>query len=1189
MADLSKSGTPTVVLASLMLLTLSLLAAVTTPTQAGAQSEPDPIRVRVSGSNGDETFQVLADAVLLGEYVAGQEWSIVSVDAPAGTSVRDLEVRFINDAFEPGVFDRNLFVDYLELDGERFEGESESTYSTGAWTQAEGCTSGFSESEAVPCNGSLFFDREALVLRAKGATGEERIEIAANGWVLSDHVLGSEWEQVRVPVPFGFDPDLVSVELTNDKFDPSNQYADRNVEIDWMQLGDELIQAESPLVYSTGSWDSSTGCEPGRKSTQVINCDGGLQFLFLEAEDTVVRANVRGQTGTEKFELRHGDEVLVSETASQAWTEFVSVVNGPVSETVRVSFLNDLFVGGYDRNLEVDWIEIGYTVLESESDTTVSTGTWTSENGCAEGSWQSEVLHCNGSLVFTPDQAMVNNDAVVLADGAESTNDSTVRAELVAPQGMQPTEMRISTGSVENSAWLSFRETTNVEFTDGDGIKRVSVQFRDAKGNVTPVFYDEILLDRSPPEVEIESISDGERIDLGEDGTQTGSFPLAGTVAEDVQTVLVRAGGEEVEVPVDNGSFELEATAPESGTHSYEVVSRDELGNESVETVTIDVTVAGPEETLFQPELILIETLDQDVVSFDAESGMISFDGDKTEIAEPGAILSVAPNEHMPLGHLGRVVEATATEGGTVVRTEPAVLEEAFRQLDLEIGELDEDLGEPGEDLGGLVEAESFDLTPGAITPRQSGPSVSSQDLGNSVSRTVSLNSTIVSGNNASLRTEGSLTASLYAKGSLDLNCRWFRCNPKWSLVLSGTARGQIEVIANAKGSIEGSKTLFTGPVGSPVQVGPVTVTVRGEVTVSGRASGQAEVRSGKISGNAYGRISVVNNNASATGQIRGGLSSQPSATASASISVSASVALGLYAWDAVGGEVTAKIGPRLELRQNNNEVRGSVYMDSSVTGEARLQVPVIGNTIANYGPKTIISDSVFLKSFFYNVPQPTTTTTTVPGPGPTTTTTVPGGGSTTSTTTTIVDSGGPMRVSFIENPFVCDGQTRNLGTISGARSGERITFSSPTLGSLIPGTANNTGALTMIWTCDPQGAGASHTVTARGERSGRTVTFVVTQRATPTTQGLSVSFTENPFRCDGGVRQFGRVSGAAAGETITFTSPSLGELLPGTADGNGGVNIQWVCGPPGVGTTWTVNARGTTTGRTVSFQVTGR
>ena len=85
----------------------------------------------------------------------------------------------------------------------------------------------------------------------------------------------------------------------------------------------------------------------------------------------------------------------------------------------------------------------------------------------------------------------------------------------------------------------------------------------------------------------------------------------------------------------------------------------------------------------------------------------------------------------------------------------------------------------------------------------------------------------------------------------------------------------------------------------------------------------------------------------------------------------------------------------------------------------------------------------------------------------------------------------------------------------------------------------------------------------------------------------LSVSLTENPFVCDNGVRQFGTVSGAAAGERIDFASPGLG-LLPGTADGNGNLNIRWQCGPSEAGMSWTVSATGSSSGRTGSFTVTG-
>ena len=57
---------------------------------------------------------------------------------------------------------------------------------------------------------------------------------------------------------------------------------------------------------------------------------------------------------------------------------------------------------------------------------------------------------------------------------------------------------------------------------------------------------------------------------------------------------------------------------------------------------------------------------------------------------------------------------------------------------------------------------------------------------------------------------------------------------------------------------------------------------------------------------------------------------------------------------------------------------------------------------------------------------------------------------------------------------------------------------------------------------------------------------------------------------------------GASPGEQITFTSPQLGTLLPGTANGSGVLSIRWQCNPNEAGTSWTVTARGSSSGRTV-------
>jgi hypothetical protein len=80
--------------------------------------------------------------------------------------------------------------------------------------------------------------------------------------------------------------------------------------------------------------------------------------------------------------------------------------------------------------------------------------------------------------------------------------------------------------------------------------------------------------------------------------------------------------------------------------------------------------------------------------------------------------------------------------------------------------------------------------------------------------------------------------------------------------------------------------------------------------------------------------------------------------------------------------------------------------------------------------------------------------------------------------------------VTLFGPSFACDGSRRPAGTLSGAHPGERVAFSAPGLGPLLPGTADAAGRLTVHWRCDPIHAGWTWTLQAVGESSGRTGAF---------------------------------------------------------------------------------------------------
>ncbi|MEM7273781.1 MAG: hypothetical protein AAF547_11925 [Actinomycetota bacterium] len=101
------------------------------------------------------------------------------------------------------------------------------------------------------------------------------------------------------------------------------------------------------------------------------------------------------------------------------------------------------------------------------------------------------------------------------------------------------------------------------------------------------------------------------------------------------------------------------------------------------------------------------------------------------------------------------------------------------------------------------------------------------------------------------------------------------------------------------------------------------------------------------------------------------------------------------------------------------------------------------------------------------------------------------------------------------------------------------------------------------------------------------TTTLPTTTTVDPATQ-LLVAVTEDPFICDGSVRQFAMITGATPGEQVAFTSPQSSGIQPGTAAEDGTLAIRWQCDPEQVGTTWELTATGAQSGKSVQFSFTG-
>lgn len=125
------------------------------------------IDIFAAGQEGTETLELWLDGQRVrtwsnvGGDVDSRQFVLHRYTAPASllqsVAPENIQVRFTNDAFDPAIgLDRNLVVDRIVVNGQTFQTESPSVFSTGTW-QPGGAVPGFRESEFLHVNGYFQF------------------------------------------------------------------------------------------------------------------------------------------------------------------------------------------------------------------------------------------------------------------------------------------------------------------------------------------------------------------------------------------------------------------------------------------------------------------------------------------------------------------------------------------------------------------------------------------------------------------------------------------------------------------------------------------------------------------------------------------------------------------------------------------------------------------------------------------------------------------------------------------------------------------------------------------------------------------------------------------------------------------------------------------------------------------------
>ena len=370
------------------------------------------IEIRVKGDEGTEQFNLVIKGQVVGTFSASQQFQTFRFTAAETISADDVRIDFFNDDFRPeaGV-DSNLTVDFITIDGEKFETEDSSVFSTGSWKAEDGIVPGFGRSETL--NGDGFFQYASkpqgvtseIEVRVRGDEGSEQFNLLIGGQVVGTFNASTEFQTFRVTVDGTVTADDVRIEFINDQFDAA-QGIDANLVVDFIRVNGDQFETESPSVFSTGSFLAADGIVPGFGRSDTLNANGFFQYSnggFVGSELEII---ARGDEGTELFNLIIGGEVVETFAVTQQFQTFRFTSRGPVSPSdVRIEFVNDEFdpSAGVDANLVVDFIRIDGVRIDAEDPSVFSTGSFLAADGIVPGFGRSDTLNVNGFFQFGGD------------------------------------------------------------------------------------------------------------------------------------------------------------------------------------------------------------------------------------------------------------------------------------------------------------------------------------------------------------------------------------------------------------------------------------------------------------------------------------------------------------------------------------------------------------------------------------------------------------------------------------------------------------------------------------------------------------------------------------------------------------------------------------------------------------------
>ncbi|QDT08898.1 DUF4347 domain-containing protein [Planctomycetes bacterium K23_9] len=112
------------------------------------------ITVNAWGDTGEEQFDLLIDGGVVQSWTADTTWQPFEYVTDESITADRVAIRFKNDLYQPeNGIDRNLTVDNIVIDGNLYETESPTTFSTGTWLPDDGVADGYGRGQVLHANG----------------------------------------------------------------------------------------------------------------------------------------------------------------------------------------------------------------------------------------------------------------------------------------------------------------------------------------------------------------------------------------------------------------------------------------------------------------------------------------------------------------------------------------------------------------------------------------------------------------------------------------------------------------------------------------------------------------------------------------------------------------------------------------------------------------------------------------------------------------------------------------------------------------------------------------------------------------------------------------------------------------------------------------------------------------------------